>query len=102
MSHSTPVLLSALLLGALAGAGAGYVAALWSPAPARIAVIDVERAARAVLDGKPQDPKAASGAVAARIQARARELAEYGLIVLDAKGVLDAPEDLYVPLDDAP
>lgn len=91
------------LAGAVAGAGAGYIAALTLPVAAQAVVLDGSAVGADLLGAKLDDPevraKIETRLVAAKAQAKA--LAAQGLIVLDADAVLQAPAAAYVQIGGA-
>ncbi len=79
----------------------GYIAAAQVPVQAQIAIIDIDKLitenASPNADGETQ--RRVSLELSNAIKARARELSSYGLIVLDGKAVISAPEESYANVE---
>lgn len=97
------ILITALmtLTGALSGAGAGYYAALTLPVAPQAVVLDGEAIGADMLNLNIEDPVAREQLELrlTSVREQAKQLAEQGLIVLDANAVLQAPASAYVKLE---
>lgn len=82
-----------------AGAGGGYYAALQAPVPPQLAILDLDALIRDANARHPGDPGSASKAVEERAGALTTSLVARGIVVIDAKAVVAAPEGAHVPLD---
>ena len=95
------VVLTSSLVSAVVGALFGYVSATQVPVQAQIAIIDIDKLitenASPNADGETQ--RRVSLELSNAIKARARELSSYGLIVLDGKAVISAPEESYANVE---
>jgi hypothetical protein len=91
------VVLIASLISSVFGALFGYVAATQVPVQAQIAIIDIDKliAENASPNASPETQKRVSLELSNAIKEKAAELSGYGLIVLDAKSVISAPEESY-------
>jgi hypothetical protein len=93
--------LTSSLVSAAVGALFGYVSATQVPVQAQIAIIDIDKViaenASPNADGETQ--RRVSLALSGAIKAKAQELSNYGLIVLDAKAVISAPEESYANVE---
>ncbi len=90
-----------LLLLAIAIGLSDYVARYeisHTPIPAQIAIIDIDALVKKAASLAPGDAKAAEE-LTAKLRQRAGELSAKGVIVLDSKSVIHAPEEAYVSLD---
>jgi len=100
MTIFKPILIPAVIAG-LCGALAGYYTAVHVPIQAQIAIIDIDKL---IKDNESSGTDAAtqkrvSLALSKAIKAKAQELASYGLIVLDGKSVISAPEEAYADVN---
>ncbi|MFZ4700253.1 MAG: hypothetical protein ACOYMG_09375 [Candidatus Methylumidiphilus sp.] len=89
------------LVSAVVGALFGYVSATQVPIQAQIAIIDIDK-----LIAENASPNADSGTqerisleLSTAIKTKAKELSSYGLIVLDGKAVINAPEESYATVE---
>ena len=79
----------------------GYVSATQAPVQAQIAIIDIDRliTENASPNADVETQKRISLELSNAIKARAAELSGYGLIVLDGKAVISAPEESYANVE---
>lgn len=83
------------LTGTVGGGFAGYYAALSTPMPAQIAVVDVEALARGI-DPRAPDYRARMHQVTMHTKMMTDLLTSNGVVVLDRAQVLGAPDDAVV------
>lgn len=97
MSKSRVLLLVIICtcVASVAGALAGYYAALTTPVSASVAVLDIEAMARGV-DPKSPDYAAKVAEVTRQAKAMTDKLVASGLVVLDRAQVVGAPEEAII------
>lgn len=93
-----PPALIIILIGVAAAFG-GYYAALRAPVPPQLAILDLDALIQDANARHPGDPRSASKAVEERVGALTGSLTARGIVVIDAKAVVAAPEGAHVPLD---
>jgi hypothetical protein len=100
MNPLTPIKIVALLLSAVAGGAlGGYYAALFSPIPAQIAIVDVQALVKKAIEKNAAQTEDDAKALTARVKATTDKLVQQGIVVLDAQSVLNAPEEAYVSIE---
>jgi hypothetical protein len=100
MTVSKPIkLLMFAALSGLSGALSGYYAALNTPVPAAIAIVDLKALVMEAVDKQQAQSEADAKALTVRLKAATERLVEQGVIVLDGQYVLSAPREAYVVID---
>lgn len=100
MNPLTPIKIVALLLSAVAGGAlGGYHAALFSPIPAQIAIVDVQALVKKAIEKNAAQTEDDAKALTEQVKATTDKLVQQGVVVLDAQSVLNAPEEAYVRIE---
>ena len=92
-------LVALIFLCGLCGALGGYFAAIFSPVPGQIAIVDVQAVIKQAVEKNQAKTTVDAQALTAIIKASTDALVKQGIVILDAQAIVSAPEEAYVTIE---